>query len=72
MDTQNGNTLSFKGIYNNGTATGRTDVTASSVGYVDCSANSIIISDVPAITNKGCTINAILIYPAIYGDVTFS
>lgn len=60
----------FKGIYNNGTAVGVIDTHGvSSTSDVKCSANRFTI-DFAYGTDS--TLNAVIIYPAKYGDVTIS
>ena len=55
----------FACVYNNGTAGGVYD-DSNGTGYIGCTANGFSISG-----NTG-SVYAVIIYPAIYGDVTIS
>ena len=67
----------FKGVYNNkpysvGLSLSMENVTNNDDGSVVCNANNFVIGNRYIQIVGGCTINAVIIYPAIYGDVTIS
>ena len=63
--------FSFKGLYNNGAAAGQTYGYGDAINKVNCTADTVGVPHPNGAVEFSVFI-AVIIYPAIYGDVTIS